>query len=183
MWNVPRSPCSWGSCMAHATRQCDSLRASATTHSRLWLSQGCDGTSQGSSGMSQDRFKPNHYVLTTRIAAGAVRLFHRARTCHTTTATSPSVFMGAWGLVFASMQGCNAPKTTHPHKKNNRNQGVILTPCRNTFFLSSQGVLTYLGVGGLRDMAALYSVCYQIHMWTVPRSPLGSHTQKFVSFF
>ena len=133
MWKVLRSPCSWGSCMAHATRQCDSLRASATTHSMLWLSQGCDGTSQGSSNMSQDRFKPNHYVLTARIAAGALRLSHRARACHTTTVTSPCVFMGPWGLVFASMHGCHAPKTTHLHKENNRNQGVIPTFCRNFF--------------------------------------------------
>ena len=81
-------------CVAHATRQWDRLRVSATSQGvLLWLSQGlcvtlnsCCAESQGCSVMLQDCCNTNS-VLTTGVAVGAVRLFHRGHPCH--TAPSP----------------------------------------------------------------------------------------------
>ena len=58
--------------------------------------------------------------------------------------------MGSWGLstcVFASMQGCHAPKPTHSTNNNNVKKTLFCCGCR---------------MGGYRSMAAL-NVC--IHMF------------------
>ena len=80
---------------ACTTRQCDSLRASATSQGVLWLSQSCcvtsqncRATSQGCSVMSQDCCK-TIWDLTTRVALGAVRLSHAARACRTAPPPAP----------------------------------------------------------------------------------------------
>ena len=58
-----------------------------TPQSCCVTTQICCATSQGCSVMSQDCCKTN-LVITTRVAVGAVRLFHRAHTCRTGTVAS-----------------------------------------------------------------------------------------------